>query len=175
MPLGIPGMPSWNSLQAGMAARLAPSLSEMAVGAETLKYGKATVKIKTYEVDLFDMSFPNDRKRFAELMMKLAPLIPARQAVIWVNKLQTLVESGGATKLVRYVEWSEYEVPGDRISDDELQVGNGDKDGKDGDKGKAGDAATDTDIVAPMVDFDVEKDDAAQDGDLGEPIEEDKQ
>lgn len=122
MQLGMPGMPSWGQMQAGMVQASSPSPSDIMVGMETMKYGKATVKVKSYDVDVFDMSMPNDRKRFAELMLKLTPMIQAKSAVVWRNDLQVMTRSDKSTYWARYVEWSEYEIPGLRISEEDLQV-----------------------------------------------------
>jgi len=90
-----------------MAPSVAPTYDEIRAGKDMLKYQKAPVEVSTYDVDVFDMSSADDRKRYCELMLKVAKLVQAQQAVIWRNDLQVLQKKDG-TGWFRYLEWSRY-------------------------------------------------------------------
>ena len=61
----------------------------------------------TYDVEVFDMASAEDRKRYCDLMLKIAKLVQAQQAVIWRNDLQVLQKKDG-NGWFRYLEWSQY-------------------------------------------------------------------
>ena len=90
-----------------MAPPVAPTYDEIRAGKDMLKYQKAPVEVSTYDVEVFDMASAEDRKRYCDLMLKIAKLVQASQAVIWRNDLQVLQKKDG-TGWFRYLEWSRY-------------------------------------------------------------------
>lgn len=97
---------------------VSPTAGDVSVGAEALKRGMLPVNVSSYHVDVFDMSVPDDRKRYEDTMVSLFAKVQASQCVVWKNELQVLQTPSGSG-WHRYLEWSDYSVPDDAEADAE--------------------------------------------------------
>lgn len=98
---------------AGSPMSLYPGRDLLARAAEARALGKEPVSIKSYRVEVFDMHSADDRGRYARTMSEIFPRVVSGECVVWKNELQTMTRPDGSTGWMRYLEWADYEVPGE--------------------------------------------------------------
>lgn len=70
---------------------------------------KLPLRIRSYRVEVFDMSDAERRGEYEKLMARLLPLVRNAQCVVYKNELQVL-QTGTGTGWWRYLEWFEYDT-----------------------------------------------------------------
>jgi hypothetical protein len=88
-----------------MAPSIFPSVADIQRGAIQDHYGKTPINVTQYNVEVFDMSKEDDRKRYTDIMIRLIPMSQNVKCVICRNELQ--IVNGFWW---RYLEWFEYKL-----------------------------------------------------------------
>lgn len=88
-----------------MAPSIFPSVAEIQRGAMQDHYHKTPINVTQYNVEVFDMSKEDDRKRYTDIMVKLIPMSQNVKCVICRNELQIINGFWW-----RYLEWFEYKL-----------------------------------------------------------------
>ena len=98
------------AFSSSLAGLVAPDVKTLSEEMEREALGKLPAFVKSYRVEVFDMSSADERKRYEATMMDVFAGIRAKRAVIWRNELQVLPKADGSSSWHRYLEWSEYDV-----------------------------------------------------------------
>lgn len=113
---GKPGQGMSETLPAGMfndmyaAGKSAePSAEEMEAAAEAVRFSKI-VRVKEFHVATYDLSDPEDLKKYKLDVVLIYQLMAERRGVISFNEKRLVVTPGSKPRMIVHIEWYEYQL-----------------------------------------------------------------